>query len=134
MYTKFTFSPTVIGEYQVIDVDYHRNGVGGVGFYTGIFEIRDGEEAGKKFTFVMFPSFSGWVKGKEYEKADEYTFDNATGDYQCAILSLDSLNRGTAEDAWRGDYFYHHVVQEAIKEHDRQYAFHYKKLKEDDNG
>lgn len=119
-YVPFKFKSKKIGDYKVIDVDYHRNGVSGEGFMTGIFEDLTGEQKGKKFTFVMFSSFSGWENGKEYQVSKEYTFDNAEGDYKCAVLCLDDVNTGTAESAWRGDYFYHAVIKEAIQEYNRQ--------------
>lgn len=125
-WTPFKFTPKKIGDYKVLDVDYHRNGVSGEGFYTGIFLDVSGDQKGKKFTFVMFPSFSGWVKGKEQEEALDYTYDDACGDYRCAVLCLDDVNSGTAESAWRGDYFYHAVVQKAIKELNKQQDKHYK--------
>lgn len=132
-WTPFKFTPKKFGDYKVLDVDYHRNGVGGEGFFTGIFIDVNGDQKGKTFTFVMFASFSGWVKGKEHEEAQEYTFDEACGDYKCAVLCLEDVNSGTAESAWRGDYFYHAVVQSAIKEHDRQWKKHYK-FEEKKNG
>lgn len=127
-WTPFKFAPKKFGDYIVLDVDYHRNGICGEGFYTGIFEDMNGDQQGKRFTFVMFPSFSGWEEGKEYEVAKEYTYDDASGDYRCAVLCLDDMNSGTAESAWRGDYFYHAVVQDAIKELNKQKKRHYKKL------
>lgn len=122
----FKFTPKKFGDYKVLDVDYHRNGICGEGFYTGIFVDLNGEHKGKTFTFVMFASFSGWVEKKEYEEAKEYTYDDACGDYRCAILCLDAVNSGTAESAWRGDYFYIAVVRDAIRELNRQQNKYYK--------
>jgi len=119
-YVPFKFQSVIIGEFTVIDVDYHRNGISGEGFMTGLFSTKSEYDNSKTDTF-MFTLFASWSG----EGKDE-TFDECTGDYRCAILRLEDLNNGTSENAWRGDNFYYSVVQGAIKEYNRQYNAHYK--------
>jgi hypothetical protein len=118
-YVSFKFKKTKINQFIVIDVDYHRNGVSGIGFMTGLFSCNKGDLSERgMFVFTLFPSYTG--------KNEDETFDNCIGDYRCAVLRLEDLNNNTAENAWRGDYFYHNVVQEAVKEYQRQFDKHYK--------
>lgn len=118
-YVPSKFKPVKIGIYKVVDVAYHRNGISGEGFMTGLFHVTSGDKSERgKFVFTLFTSWSG--------KDKEETFDNCTGDYRCAVLRLEDLNKGTSENAWRGDYFYHNVVQDAVREYNRQYDAYYK--------
>ena len=120
----FKFKPKKIGDFTVKSVDYHRNGICGEGFMTGIFTCNKAkyEEELGDFVFTMFASWSG-------EGKDE-TFGNASGDYKCAILKVDDINKGDLDmftgGAWRGDVYYSNIVQGAIREYERQRDKHYK--------
>ena len=120
MYKPFKFVPIEVGEYVVLDVTYHRNGVSGEGFMTGIFsrQVEGDDFENGTFVFTLFQSYSG--------KEEEDTFDKITGDYKCAVLRLEDLNTGSVENAWRGDYFYSHVVQPAVLSYNKQYDKHFK--------
>lgn len=112
--------------FRVIDVNYHRNGVGGEGFMTGIFEDISSENPGDIFTFVLFASFSGWEDEKR-SIPKEKTFDEIKGDYRCAILSKSQIQDNSVKEAWRGDFFYNTIVKYAVKEYQRQMDAYYKR-------
>ena len=85
---------------EVIKLDYHRNGVGGLGFYVGIIKNDDGSRK----VAIRFPDI-----------------DKKIGNVVCAILDIDLLNEniiGMFEgrgNAWRGDH-YADIMDKAIKE------------------
>lgn len=120
MYKPFKFVPIEAGEYIVIDVNYHRNGVAGEGFMTGIFsrQAETDESENGTFVFTLFQSYSG--------RDEEDSFDKITGDYRCAVLRLEDVNSGTVQNAWRGDYFYSNVVKYAVKSYQEQMDEHFR--------
>jgi hypothetical protein len=127
--TMFKFTPfkTDDGEYEVIDTKYHRNGVSGEGFMAGLFKSLEGDTRGLTFIFTMYPSFSGWKEGKEYEEPDEYTYEESCGSYKCSVLCLTHINKyNDVQSAWRGDVMYHEVVQAAIRGYNQQMDDYYK--------
>lgn len=70
-----------------IRVDYHRNGVGGEGFYVALFENSiDGEAKVRPFVGVIFDSPG-----------------------QCAVFDVDELKAGNIQfahgNSWRGDHY-----------------------------
>ena len=84
---------------EVIKLDYHRNGVCGLGFYVGIIK----DEDGSRKVAIRFPDI-----------------DQKIGNIICAVLDIDLLNKniiGMFEgkgNAWRGDH-YSDVMDKAIK-------------------
>lgn len=85
---------------KVIKLDFHRNGISGLGFYVGIIE--DSDKSRK--VAIRFPDI-----------------DNKIGNIICAVLDIDLLNEniiGMFEgkgNAWRGDH-YNDIMDKAIKE------------------
>jgi hypothetical protein len=88
----------VVGE--VIDMSFHRNGVSGRGFWNIIFKGHpDADSIVAGYTFV-----ATFFAKEEQDKCDECEHE---GDVACvAVLRLDDLNEGHAEQAWRGDTFH----------------------------
>ena len=68
---------------KIIDASYHRNGVGGMGFYAIIFE--DSDEKGRMIASLF----------------DEPGY--------CAVYNIEELNKNNIEfangNSWRGDYY-----------------------------
>lgn len=83
-------------------IDWHRNGVGGTGFYIGLFEM---EEEGRKDKMV------GIRLSKENDKE--------TGGVNCFVVRLADLVNGDLNNHLRGDYFADDF-DAAIKAHDRR--------------
>ena len=88
---------------EIIQLDYHRNGVSGDGFYTGILKDKDSTRK----VFTHFP---------EYDKEGYVIKGN---NVRTAILDLDILK--DKEDtrffynSWRGDV-YHDFIVESIQD------------------
>lgn len=84
----------------VKELDYHRNGVSGLGFYVGIVEsIEDGVK--KEMLVVRFP-----------ESADDLI-----GNVVCAAFDLAKLDKREirfVHNSFRGDHF-HEVMDKAIR-------------------
>lgn len=84
---------------KVTKLAYHRNGVGGLGFYVGIIK----DEDGSRKVCIRFSDI-----------------DKKVGAIACAVLDIDLLNKdiiGMFEEegnAWRGDD-YSEVIDNAIK-------------------
>lgn len=83
---------------KLIDMDYHRNGVSGVGFYVAIVKSE-----GEDMLVVRFPDC-----------------DKAAGGVVCAAFNIEKLAQRKIrfiENSYRGDCF--HVFMDAkIKERD----------------
>lgn len=71
--------------------DYHRNGIGGLGFYVHLFDWTD--EDGKL----------------RHMMAVDFEADKHVGGITCAVLDVDELKAGNIEfangNSWRGDRF-----------------------------
>jgi hypothetical protein len=75
----------LIGE--VVDMDYHRNGISGIGFWTIIFEASDESDcAGQTFVATYFP--------------------NDENECFTAVLRLNDLTKGNSGGCMRGDHFH----------------------------
>jgi hypothetical protein len=81
-----------------LKVDYHRNGIGGNGFYVALFDMKEGCEEVRKMVGVVFPE-AGTV----------------------AVFDLKMLAEGNIEfangNSWRGDMF-EPELREAIAKHE----------------
>lgn len=80
-------------------LDYHRNGVSGLGFYVAIVEETEDKER-REMLVIRFPKES----------------DKATGGVVCAAFDLAKLDQREVRfcyNSWRGDY-YHAIVDKAI--------------------
>lgn len=86
---------------QVVkQMDYHRNGVSGLGFYVGIVESTEGG-ATKEMLVVRFP-----------ESADDLV-----GNVVCAAFDLAKLDKREirfVHNSFRGDHF-HDAMDKAIR-------------------
>jgi hypothetical protein len=72
---------------KVVDMDYHRNGISGEGFWTIIFEGGEGSDcAGQTFVATFFPN----------EENECFT----------AVLRLNDLTKANAGGCMRGDHFH----------------------------
>jgi hypothetical protein len=81
-------------------MSYHRNGVSGRGFWTILFRGHDDADSlvkGHLFVATFFPK----EDGEEDEEGTSWVPEEAC----VAVLRLDDLNEGNAEQAWRGDHF-----------------------------
>ncbi|MFA6063992.1 MAG: hypothetical protein WC736_15495 [Gallionella sp.] len=80
---------------KIINVQYHRNGVGGIGFYAVHFQDKahkDMANTTKDFVAVLFPNDDGE--------------DTLTVNGRCAVLNVGLLPDVTfAVNSWRGDHF-----------------------------
>lgn len=83
---------------KILEVDYHRNGIGGIGFHIVRFEDKDSADG--EFVGVVFPESGA-----------------------CAVLNVPQLAKGNIAfargNSWRGDYF-EGDLRDAIKKHKRQ--------------
>jgi len=90
---------------KVKTLDYHRNGVGGLGFYVAIVEqVEDGIR--REMIVVRFP------KGADAD----------AGGILCAAFDLARLDKREIRffhNSWRGDH-YHEVVDAAIRKHEKE--------------
>ena len=80
---------------KIIEVQGHRNGVGGIGFYAVHFQdkisAKNMSGATKDFVAVLFPNKTG----------DDFEINGA-----CAVLNIGLLPKVTfAVNSWRGDHF-----------------------------
>jgi hypothetical protein len=90
---------------KVKTLTYHRNGVGGLGFYCAIVE-----DEGRDMLVVRFVSYDG--KG-------ENVVDESVGAIVCAAFDTKLLADGNitfGENSWRGDH-YSDVMDAAIKQY-----------------
>lgn len=86
-------------------LDYHRNGVSGLGFHVGIVQERDGDEV-RDMLVIRFQ--------KEADKV--------TGNVVCAAFDLAKLadkDIRFGHNSWRGDY-YHSVMDAAIAKNQQE--------------
>lgn len=86
---------------KVKQLDYHRNGVSGLGFHVAIVEDNEGGDV-REMLVIRFP--------KEADKE--------TGNVVCAAFDLAKLGDKEIRffhNSWRGDH-YHRVVDAAIDE------------------
>lgn len=80
---------------KVEQIDYHRNGVCGEGFYVGIIKDKDGKKVAIRLS-----------------KED----DKKVGAICCFVLDIKLLSEGIirfTENSWRGDHF-NQIMDEAI--------------------
>lgn len=93
------------GEVRVVAQDYHRNGVGGVGFVVSLVEWSDPEAPTPHFVAISF-------YGDPDETQDDPRTRRALFVEHTAVLQIDLLSAGVIEmynapqgNAWRGaDY------------------------------
>ena len=96
---------------KVISLDYHRNGIMGLGFYVAIVEdMIDGKL--HRMAVVRFGATDqeGFFSGRQ--------LDNEAGNVVCAVLDIDKLASGDiafGSNSWRGDHS-HEIIDEAIKQ------------------
>ena len=92
---------------EIIQLSYHRNGICGDGFYTGIIKTEDDERK----VFTHFPNVN--------EQGEIIKGDNV----RTAILDLDILKEKEEtrfmKNSWRGDH-YHDFIVDAIIENDKK--------------
>jgi hypothetical protein len=100
----FKFEPVTIGKFLFKDVEYHRNGITGEGFYCA---IANDKEAGGDMLIVYF---------KEIDKS-----------ICCAAFKIDLLpNIQFGINSWRGDR-YVSAMKEAIASYRLQFDNYYLK-------
>jgi len=92
---------------DIIQLSYHRNGVCGDGFYTGIIKTDDNERK----VFTHFPDCN--------EEGEIINGNNV----RTAILDLDILKEKEEtrfmENSWRGDH-YHDFIVDAIVDYNKE--------------
>lgn len=93
------------GTYRVLSAAYHRNGVGGTGFYVGIVEYTGGDFAGQRMHVVTVPT--PLTEGENAGEIDDAAF---WPDIYVTDLDLAAGTRGDATvafglNSWRGDRF-----------------------------
>jgi hypothetical protein len=91
---------------KLVKIDYHRNGISGLGFHVGIVEEKE-EGKTRRMLVVRFP-----------KKADD-----DTGNVVCAAFDLAQLKKEIIEfghNSWRGDYYFG-VMDEAIAKEEEEY-------------
>lgn len=99
-------------KFEIQQAEYHRNGVGGEGFYTGLFTCDD--PADEQMLCVFFP---------EHDEEGEPcpAGRDAEGQYVNPHIAILSVNRiptdgvTFARNSWRGDYYL--AVADAIVHH-----------------
>jgi hypothetical protein len=99
---------------HLVAVDHHRNGVGGMGFFTALFT--DDEQPGRTFLGIAFPYWD--------EQAQEYREWNG----QVAVLDVEQAAAGNifmwgqkdeqgneqpGDNAWRGADYYGQTMKDA---------------------
>jgi hypothetical protein len=95
-YIPFKFEPVTIDGLKFKDVQYHRNGISGDGFYCAV--VKDKENGDMLITY--FPEI---------------------GQCACAVYKLDLLpSIAFGINSWRGDN-YVHAMNQAIKEYNKQF-------------
>jgi hypothetical protein len=81
-----------------IRVDYHRNGIGGIGFHVALFDNKTSEGTERRMVGVVFPEAGA-----------------------CAVFDVDELSKGNIQfahgNSWRGDHF-EPQLREAIEKAD----------------
>jgi hypothetical protein len=86
----------------VTALDYHRNGISGLGFHVGIVKDTD-EDGTREMLVIRFP---------------EDEADRQTGAVVCAAFDLAKLDEReirSFHNSWRGDH-YHEAMDAAIKQ------------------
>ncbi len=88
---------------KVTKIAYHRNGISGNGFYVVLFKDEQRNMVG-----ILFPE----------QDCNHYGV-------LCAVLDINLLANGIigmfegAGNAWRGDYYYHHLLDAIEKEKEK---------------
>ena len=89
---------------EIIQLSYHRNGVCGDGFYTGIIKTEDNERK----VYTHFPD--------SIEEGEIIHGDNC----RTTILDLDILKEKEdtrfGHNSWRGDHYHDFIVSAIIEE------------------
>jgi hypothetical protein len=99
--------------HRIKKVDYHRNGVGGAGFYEVLFEMKDEDNPDKIRNMV-----ATWFINPECYGADDEDVWFATFSPLCAVYDVDALSDGT-DNCWRGDNF-EEEVRQAVREYNKR--------------
>lgn len=102
-----------IGRYvaRIHSIDFHRNGVGGIGFHVVLFDRRagDGIPAGRMIAII---------------EQDVYEEPRARGsDIACYVLDVGKLAEGDiafTSNSWRGDVFYDELWPEVVKHNEEE--------------
>lgn len=93
----------------VTALDYHRNGISGVGFYVALFDWQDGPTL-RHMVASLFPS-------PDDKDGDAFRAFNGL----CAVFDVSELAKGNIDfawgNSWRGDHF-EHQLRAAIKAHE----------------
>ena len=105
-----------------VDFDYHRNGVGGQGFFVALYDD-------KEFGRMLITRFAN----NRDEKTGLRSKESPMGGHLITVINLDRANSGIQmfkhSNAWRGDN-YVNQMDEAITAWDRamdqKYNFKYK--------
>lgn len=80
---------------KILAADYHRNGVSGAPFYTGIVQDADGSLK----SVTVFP---------DYDDDGEAVVNEGLANPRIAVLDIGLLAEGTVEfgtNSWRGDHY-----------------------------
>lgn len=94
------------GTYRVLSAAYHRNGVGGTGFYVGILAYSSGDFAGQRMHLVTVPTPHTTGDHEGEPNPDVFWPDIYVTDLDLAAGT--SSTPGTVAfgvNSWRGDRF-----------------------------
>lgn len=95
----------------VTQLDYHRNGVSGLGFHVGIVEEPGDDGTKREMLVVRFPKEA----------------DQETGNVVCAAFDLAKLDKREIRffyNSWRGDH-YSDVMDDAIEAQRKERNLHW---------
>lgn len=116
-------------EIVVLDVESHRNGVSGEGFFAVTFT--DSKIENKRFIGIVFHNVLKQNKDGYYTGGLVYKsiFEKGWKNPQVAVLEIGLLNEGNIGSAnkWRGDY-YLPVLVNAIVDYEKQNKKHDDKM------
>lgn len=106
------------------DFEYHRNGVGGRGFFAFVVEatypLRDGSfEEKKTMLCTWFPPEGFGSKDKEDRK--DSGLDQWDPGYEVAFVVLTAMGPDTS-DHQRGDCWMDHIKSELVKAYKEKYS------------
>lgn len=111
------------GTITITSLDYHRNGVSGIGFYVALFDWRDEDtpegSTGRSMiaTVIPFSDYPGspeWYAEHGFSRAehdrDKAYYDESIRWYAggCFVLDVDMAASGDVSfghNSWRGDHF-----------------------------
>lgn len=125
-------------EIVVSNVESHRNGISGEGFFVVTFtddEVEGGRFVGIVFHNLLKQNKNGYVTGLTHESFIDKGWTNP----QVAVLEIGMLNEGNIgrDNMWRGDH-YLPVLAKAIVDYEKQRKKYndrmYKKDAEDRGG